>query len=238
MPSSSPSPSNGPGTLPQVGNVSGLDSGLASGKKYGSDDRDFNGNPKNMAAYQPVGVERERLTQIQSDIETGETILNTPYLELDNNTIAQAFYNYCRSFVGFTRTHASLDPESDWQTYLHKPIIANKAQVFTAQVAAQLISPYYTAIDDKNEVATGESGVIQALGDMLFTDPDFALKIIRAVTCATYMPYVIVKKYFDGKKHCTKICDMTTFKFANFYEPNIQNQRFVIEDELIDFFIS
>lgn len=231
-----PTPSNGAGTLPQVGNVSPLNNGLAKGDKYGDDGRDFNGMPKNMAAYQPTGTEKARLVNIQTDIETGDVILNTPYLELDNNTISQAFYNYYRSFIGFTKTHASVDPESDWQTYLHKPIIANKAQVFTAQVAAQMISPYYTAVDDTNEIAQGESNVIQALGDMLFTDPDFALKIVRAVTCATYMPYVIVKKYFDGKKHCVKICDMTTFKYANFYEPDIQNQRFIIEDELIDFF--
>lgn len=219
-----------------VGNVSPLDSGLAKGDKYGKNGRSMDGKPQNQAAWQPKGVELQRMVDIQRDVETGDVILNTPYLELDNKTISQAFYDYYRSFIGFTRTHASVDPESDWQTYLHKPIIANKAQIFTAQVAAQMISPYYTAVDDANEVAQNESNVIQAFGDMLFTDPDFSLKIIRAVTCATYMPYVVVKKYYDGKKHCVKLVDMTTFKFANFYEPDIQNQRFVIEDELIDFF--
>lgn len=197
--------------------------------------RDSRGLPENIATYQPDGEERQTLIEMSYDVETGNTNLNTPYLELDNRTLQMAFFDFYRSFIGFTQTHASADPESGWQSYLHKPYIMNKSQVMVAHTLANMAYPYFFARDDNNEVAHMEANVIQALGDMVFDESDFTMKMVRAVTSVCYMPYVIVKKYYDGERHKIKLVDMTTFKFANFYESDIQNQRFVIEDELVDF---
>ncbi len=204
---------------------------------YGTSDdkRDSQGIPQNQASYQPTGEEKDTLIQMGYDVETGNTNLNLPYLELDNRTLQMAFYDFYRSFIGFTQTHASNDPESGWQSYLHKPYIMNKSQVFIGQAMAHMVSPYWSARNDANEMAMMEANVIQALGDIVFDDVEFLEKMVRAVTSVCYMPYVVVKKFYDGKKHRLKLVDMTTFKFANFYESDIQNQRFVIEDELVDF---
>lgn len=204
---------------------------------YGTkeDPRDSRGYPENRAQYQPKDDERQTLVEMSYDVDVGNTNLNTPYLELDNRTLQMAFYDFYRSYIGFTQTHATTDPESAWQSYLHKPYIMNKSQVMVGQVLANMVYPYFFARNDMNEIAHMEGDVIQALSDLVFDDTEFMMQMVRAVTSVCYMPYVITKKYFDGKKHKMKLVDMTTFKFANFYECDIQNQRFVIEDELVDF---
>jgi len=197
--------------------------------------RDSRGLPKNIASYQPKGLERDRLVLMSYDIETGNTNLNTPFLELDNRTLQMAFYDFYRSFIGFTQTHATTDPEAAWQSYLHKPYIMNKSQVMIAHTVANMVYPFWFARNDANEVAHLEGNVIQALSDIVLEDVEYVDKMVRSITSVCYMPFVVVKKYFDGERHRVKIVDMTTFKFANFYESNIQNQRFLIDDELVDF---
>ena len=200
-----------------------------------NDPRNAEGYPENISPYQPTDAEKQTLIEMNADLQTGNTNLNIPYLELDNRTLQMAFYDFYRSFIGFTQTHASQDPESQWQSYLHKPYIMNKSQVFIGQAMANMVSPYWYAKNQNNEIAEMEANVIQALSDQVFEDITFIEKMVRSVTAVCYMPYVIVRVYNDGKKNKFKMVDMTTFKFSNFYEADIQNQRFVIEDELVDF---
>ena len=199
--------------------------------------RDFNGNnKKQLSSFQPSKEWRDLLFNIWRDDAIGEQNLTTMREELDGESIRTAFWKYYKSFIGSTTTHASSDPESDWQTYVHKPIIQNKSQIFIAHAVADLMFPYYTAQDANSIPDQDKSVVIQLLAERIFTNPEFQDKIIRAVTTVAYSPFAIIEKGFDNGQHFIKMIDPTAFKFANYYESNIQKQRFVIKDELIDFF--
>ena len=118
-----------------------------------NDPRNAEGYPENISPYQPTDAEKQTLIEMNADLQTGNTNLNIPYLELDNRTLQMAFYDFYRSFIGFTQTHASQDPESQWQSYLHKPYIMNKSQVFIGQAMANMVSPYWYAKNQNNEIA-------------------------------------------------------------------------------------
>lgn len=198
--------------------------------------RDFNGNSQMIASYQPDDEWKDMLSNIWKDINIGDNNLTAPRLELDNRSQVVAFWNYYNAFIGSTRTHASADPEASWQSYMHKPIIMSKSQILIAHTVANMIYPAYIAQNENSSEDDLKSNVLQLLGDYVFDDPDFAQQIVTAVTAVTFSPVVIIEKGYDDGKHWVKLVDMTTFKYSNYWERDVQKQRFVIKDERIDYF--
>lgn len=199
-------------------------------------DRDFNGNKQMLSSWQPDDKWKDLLANIWNDVQIGNNNLTAPRIELDNRSQVVAFWSYYNAFIGSTRTHASNDPESSWQSYMHKPIIMSKSQILIAHTVANMIYPAYIAQNENSSEDDLKSNVLQLLGDYVFDDPDFAQQIVTAVTAVTFSPVVIVEKGYDDGKHWVKLVDMTTFKYANYWERDVQKQRFVIKDERIDYF--
>lgn len=207
--------------------------------KYQGNDkqkRDFNGTPKNLASYQPDSEWKLMLYNIWNDDAIGERNLNAPREELDGESIRTAFWKYYKSFIGSTTTHASSDPESSWMSYVHKPMIQNKSQIFIAHAVADLMFPSYVAQDSSSIPDKDKTTVIQILADRIFSTPEFQDKLIRSVTTITFSPLAILEKGFSNGEHYIKLIDTPNFKFANYHESNVQKQRFVIKDEYIDYF--
>lgn len=189
----------------------------------------------NYASYQPEGEWKELLPMIQRDIEIGENNLNTSYRELDGRSIREAFYDFYQSFIGSNKTHASSDPESSWQSYIHKPYIMNKAQTFIAHAIASIIYPEFTVRTDDGQTDNKElAKALNVLAEYNYDEMDYVSRVIKSVTGVCYMPYVIIEKGYANGKHYTKMVDPTTFKYSNPFEEDIQKQRFVIKENWID----
>lgn len=191
---------------------------------------------KPLASYQPTPEWKEVLEDVYEDIQIGEMNLNTAYRELDNRTIREAFYDFFKSFIGSNFTHKSSDPETSWQSYIHKPYIMNKAQTFIAHAIANIIYPEFDirtddGVTDNNELAKA----LNVLSEYNYSEMDYVQRTIKSITGVCYMPYVIIEKGYSDGKHWTKMVDPTTFKFANAYEEDIQKQRFLVKESLIDY---
>jgi len=191
---------------------------------------------ENLSTWQPSDEWKEVISRINYDIKIGKDNLSVPIVELDGKTVRDSIDDYFKSFIGSSTTHKSQDPDHSWQTYIHSPLIPKKANTFIAHALKSVGTPMYVAFDSMNDTSEDVSRAVTALSEHVFENNGYEREANKGVISITYSPYYVMETgYADGSFY-TKSIDPKHFYFANLYEEDMQKQRFVAKEELIDYY--
>ncbi len=217
-----------------------------------------------VSLYQPDEKERELLGVIRLDFTMGDLIMNKPRREfndlsvLERNSVDLMTWNTYQPNDG---DNLEGDELNAWRSNAMRPVTRNKVVAVTAQTTARLIYPHMFAYDDDSRE---QADAAQTMNDLFeFTTMNntstYMETSIYAVVSACVAPAAIVYTEYaevfrnvkmpkaDGGYELTSILDedFSGFKeevvpvdqlfIADFYEPDIQKQRFLLWRRVRDY---
>lgn len=153
----------------------------------------------------------------------------------------------------------SQDPDESWRAQTVRPITRNKLISIAAHVTASILYPAVSAQDQNDDEDRAAAEVMADLIEWNIENSDYKRQFINAVISALVSPAVIVKAEFaevmrtvkelkaDGTWTRKEVIDEILSGFqaavvpcrelliANYFEPNIQKQRFLIRTQYVDY---
>lgn len=217
--------------------------------------RDEEGNILNeVSTWKPDDATKERIAMVQRDFQIGRDNLNRPYIELNNFNPVEAYNKFHLMFIGYVPPRSG-DPDNSWRSNVVRPITMNKSQTFISHSVANILAPKVFAWnnDDEEDKATAE--VLELMVDWTVENSQYIKNFIDSATAVMYSPVSITRLGYqkavreeidvEGVKktivddiytgfYCYNV-PLPNFLISNPYESNVQKQRFVIENDYIDF---
>lgn len=153
----------------------------------------------------------------------------------------------------------SQDPDESWRAHTVRPVTRNKLISIAAHVTASILYPAVSAQDPNDDEDRAAAEVMADLIEWNIENSDYKRQFINAVVSALVSPAVIVKAEFaevmrtvkelkaDGTWTRKEVIDEILSGFqasvvpcrelliANYFEPNIQKQRFLIRTQYVDY---
>ena len=150
------------------------------------------------------------------------------------------------------------DPDLSWRAQTVRPVTRNKLISIAAHVTTTILYPGVFARDQRDEEDTMSAYVMRDLIEYVIDNSDYSKEFITGVIQMLVDPYMVIHEDFyevmreikvlkengeyDKKKVIDDIISGFSFNvipakeilFANFYEANIQKQRFIIRNRYID----
>lgn len=211
-----------------------------------------------LAAYQPTGLERDRLSMVRNDFSSGYTLLQRPRREFNDlsliNRIAvdQMAWSVYQPNDGDAVN--GLD-QNAWRSNAVRPIVRDKVFSIAAHITAHTLFPKIVAFDKDS---TEQKEAAQVMSDLIEwstfnTNATFADVSLQAVISALVNPVSIVwteysevyktvkrEKREDGTYTTEVILDEDLSGFIDesippdqlyiqdFYQPDVQKQGWII----------
>jgi hypothetical protein len=206
--------------------------------------------------YAPTQAEKDRLSIILDSFRWGDIIMRKPRREFnDLSTLTRMMVDQM-AFNNYQPNNAQA-PEGDlinsWKSHALKPVARNKVISVAAHITAKLLFPKVFAYNEQSELQHDTATVMRELIEFASNQNDYGKHTLSAVINACVNPasfihveyanaYRTVKKEkgSDGKWKEEQIIDEDNSGFrltqvpcdelyvANFYEPDIQRQNYLI----------
>lgn len=210
-----------------------------------------------VSFYQPSEGVRNVTRAVYKDFELGNENLNKPRREFNDKSIAQEVDANQKAFNSYVPPR-SQDPDESWRAQTVRPITRNKLISIAAHITSKTIFPNVFAQNDRDEEDKEAALVMRDLMEYVIENSMYERVFIQAVIAALVDPMVIISVEFaqvmrtvkwmkeDGTWTKQEILDtvLSGFQmyivpvkqllFANFFEPHIQRQRFLIRSKYIE----
>lgn len=211
-----------------------------------------------LSAYQPDGLQKDRLALVRNDFQSGYTLLQRPRREFnDLSLISRIAVDQMAWSVYQPNDGDALNglDQNAWRSNAVRPIVRNKVFSIAAHVTAHTLFPKIVAFDDES---TEQHDAAQVMSDLMEwstfnTNATFADVSLQAVISALVNPVSIVwteynegyktvkrAKKVDGTYETEQILDEDLSGFIDesippdqlyiqdFYQPDVQKQGFII----------
>ena len=207
--------------------------------------------------YQPSKKVKEITAMVLKDFLHGQEIQRRPRSEFNDRTILEEIDVNQKAFNSYVPPKSN-DPDDEWRAQTVRPVTRNKLISIAAHVTATVLYPGVFAQNANDEEDRDSAQVMRDLIEWVVENSSYQKEFIRSVIGMLVDPAVIlhidyaevmrnIKEIKDSGYVEKKVVDeiMSGFIFnvirvkelliANFYEPNIQKQRFLIRNKYIDF---
>lgn len=208
--------------------------------------------------YVPDQKTREVTSQVLKDYLYAVNEQGRSRREFNNRSLIQEINQNQKAFNSYIPPKSS-DPDEEWRAQTVRPITRNKLISIAAHVTANIIYPNVFAQNDNDEEDKDAALVMRDLIEFNINNSNYSRSFIQAVISALVDPSVIMQSEYahvmrkvrfmkeSGAYEEKEILDEVLSGFsayvipcnelliANFYEPDIQRQRFVIRNRYIDF---
>lgn len=178
--------------------------------------------------------------------------------EFNNRTLISEINQNQKAFNSYIPPKSD-DPDEEWRAQTVRPITRNKLISIAAHVTAGIIYPNVFAQNDRDEEDKDAAMVMRDLIEFNINNSNYSRSFIQAVISALVDPAVIMQSDYahvmrkvrfmkdSGAYETKEILDEVLSGFsayvipanelliANFFEPDIQRQRFLIRNKFIDF---
>lgn len=208
-----------------------------------------------VSAYMPSQKERELINTIRFDFVLGDQIMQKPRREFNDLSVLQRNSVDLMTWNTYQPNDGdSLDGDdaNAWRSNAVRPVTRNKAMAIAAKTTARLIYPHMFAFDKDNQE---QEDAAQAMNDLFewttqSQTSTYFESSIYSVISALVAPAAIVYTEYAEVYRQTKTGqvldeDMSGFReevvpvdqlyIADFYEPDIQRQRFLIWRKVVDY---
>lgn len=208
-----------------------------------------------VSTFNPTQEEKDATAEALSAFVVGSENQSRPRREFNDRSLIQEIDENYRAFNSYVPPKSE-DPDESWRAQTVRPLTRNKLISMAAHVTQSILYPGVTAQDhDDNE----DQLVAEVMKDMIewsIDHSDYERQFIQAAITMLVEPAVIVesnfyevyrmvrdkpgsvpKKVLDEvlSGFRTSVIPSQEILIANFYEPDIQKQRFVIRNRFIDF---
>lgn len=211
-----------------------------------------------VSTYQPSKAVRDVTGMVMKDFILGETNMNTPRREFNDRSVSVEIDENQKAFNSYVPPRSE-DPDLSWRAQTVRPITRNKLISIAAHITSKTIFPNVFAQNQRDDEDREAAQVMKDLMEYVIENSAYERVFIQAVIAALVDPAVIVNVEFaevmrtvkwmkeDGTWTKQEIIDTVLSGFqmyvvpvkqiliANFYEPNIQKQRFVIRSKYIEY---
>jgi len=212
-----------------------------------------------VSLYQPKGLVVERTALVLRDYNFGTDIQNRGRTEFNNRNLIQEVDTFQRAFNSYVPPKSD-DPDEAWRAQTVRPITRNKLISIASHVTATMLYPGVFAQNEKDQEDKDAALVMGDLVEYVIDNSEYSKAFLQAVitmlvdpACIFSTSYVksmrtIKKIKEDGTWVKKEIIDevLSGFIFAvvptkelliaNFYENNIQKQRFLIRNKFVDYY--
>lgn len=213
-------------------------------------------NPPSL--FQATEKEKEIISTVQSDWQAGIQVQTLTRREFNDRSILQEIDVNQKAFNSYVPPKSD-DPDESWKAQTVRPVTRNKLISIAAHVTATMLYPGVFARNQEDDEDTTSAEVMKDLMEYVIDNSDYSKEFIAAVIQMLIDPYMIVSEEFaevmrkvkelkaDGTWEKKEIVDeilsgfifnvipAKEILFPNFYESNIQKQRFIIRNKYIDF---
>ena len=211
-----------------------------------------------VSAYQPskevIGLTKE----IRDDYATGNNNIHRPFEEFNDKSLVMLMNDNQRAFNSYVPVQSS-NPDEAWKAQTVRPLTRNKIISIAAHMTSTVTVPDVTAQNDEDNEDKEAAWVMKDLIEWTVENSDYTESFLFAVIGALVNPAVILKAEFREVMQSIKVRqqngDLTKrevkdeilsgfktmvvptdeFLIANFYEYELQRQRFVIRRRFIEF---
>jgi len=211
-----------------------------------------------LAAYQPTGMESERLAMVRSDFTSGYTLLYRPRREFnDLSLITRTAIDQMSWAVYQPNDGDSLAGEdlNGWRSNAVRPIVRNKVFSVASHVASRLLVPEMSAFDDESNEQKDAAEIMSDLMEYISfsTNATYLDVSLQAIIAALVVPVSLVwteytevyrtiktDKKDDGTWNTKQMLDEDLSGFRDesipvdqifiqdFYQPDVQKQGWII----------
>lgn len=212
----------------------------------------------NPSSYQPTTAELAATKLVLSDWTCGQENQTRPRPEFNDRSILDEIDVNQKAFNSYVPPKSD-DPDLSWRAQTVRPITRNKLISIAAHVTATILYPGVFAQNKDDQEDRDAALVMEDLMAWTIDNSNYTRAFLGAVIGMLVDPYVVVHADYlevmrtvkemneSGKWTKKEILDevMSGFMlnvvpakeilFANFYEPNIQRQRFIIRQRYLDY---
>lgn len=223
--------------------------------------RDAKGNITDgsvQSAYFATEAERNITALTVKDYIHGNIILNRTRREYNDRSIIQETDMNQRAFNSWVPPRSE-DPDESWRAQTVRPLTRNKLISIAAHATATILYPAVFAVNDQSQEDKDAAFVMKSLIEWVIENSNYKSEFLNAVISALVDPAVIVQVEYanvmrtvrfmqqSGAFTVKEIVDEVLSGFhmyivpvrqlliANFFESNIQRQRFLIRNRYIDY---
>lgn len=210
------------------------------------------------SSYQPSDSVKAVTGMVMKDFILGETNLNTPRREFNDRSVSVEIDENQKAFNSYVPPRSE-DPDLSWRAQTVRPITRNKLISIAAHTTSRTIYPNVFAQNQRDDEDREAAQVMKDLMEYVIENSAYERVFIQAVIAALVDPAVIVNVEFaevmrtvkwmkeDGTWDKKDILDTVLSGFqiyvvpvkqiliANFFEQNIQKQRFIIRSKYIEY---
>lgn len=221
--------------------------------------RDKDGSVKKgttASTYNPSEEVKKAIQLMQDDFQHGHTIMHKPRQEFGGLSVIEYYNKGKRAFNSYVPPRSTHEDEA-WRAQTVRPITRNKLISTAAHVTAAVLLPMVKAQNDQSEEDRDAALVMRDLIQWVVDNSDYEQEYLYGIIAALYSPATILEsRYVEvlrtiklrnerGEITKAQIIDelMSGFNMSvvpvdelyisNFYERNIQKQRFLIRRELV-----
>lgn len=212
-----------------------------------------------VSMYNPDKETRDVTHYVLKDYLHGKKLQDTPRREFNDRSLKTEIDGNYRAFNSYVPPKSE-DPDEVWRAQTVRPLTRNKIISIASHVTQAVLYPNVFARNEDDEEDKLVAQVMKDLVDYTIDNSNYERAFIQAAISMLVEPCVIVESKFyevyrdvkmqkgkDGKYEKKKILDEVMSGFmtsvvpsaelliANFYEPDIQKQRFVIRNRYIDY---
>lgn len=145
-----------------------------------------------LASYQPSKEEQDIFAIVKDAYETGDEIINRPFLEFNQKSLIQRMNEDQRAWLSWTPPPFT-DPDSDWRWTGVRPITRNKIISTAAHLTARITRPTIYAQNDNDEEDKLAAEVMSDLLEYNIQRSDYELAFLYGVLAALVNPVAYFK---------------------------------------------
>jgi len=210
-----------------------------------------------VSSYQPSVEAKAATSEVMKDYQTGQENQTRPRQEFNDRSILTEIDVNQKAFNSYVPPKSD-DPDMSWRAQTVRPITRNKLISIASHVTATILYPGVFAQNPDDQEDKDSAQVMKDLMQWTIDNSNYPRAFISAVIGMLVDPYTVVNVEYlevmrkvkemkeDGtwtskeildevmSGFCTNILPAKEILFANFYEPNIQRQRFIIRQRYLD----
>lgn len=211
-----------------------------------------------VSIYQPSKEVADITSMVMRDYQQGYSAMHKSMTEFNNRTLVSEVDLNQKAFNSYVPPRSE-DPDESWRAQTVRPITRNKLISIAAHITANVLYPSASAQNDADDEDRDAALVMRYLLEWAINNSNYTREFINAIIGALVNPATIVHQSFaevmrtvkdmaqDGSYTEKEILDtvlsgfqtaivpVTEMLIANVYEPNIQKQRFLAWNKLVDF---
>lgn len=213
---------------------------------------------KALSLYQPTDAVKERLVDVQRDLNTADLVRSKSYEEFNNLTLSQVLNRDRRAFNSHIPPKSS-DPDEAWHADTVRPVTRNKVISIAAHITSSLLFPAIFAQNYNDNEDKDAALVMRDLLTWRNEQSDYAQAFLKAIIKGLVDPCMILEEGYAEVKRKIKVVQEDNSYITrevldeiysgfinsvvpceelfieNIYESNIQKQGFLIRQKYISF---